>query len=185
MAETLLSPTGVLLYGRVLQDLSFNFVAVDSQGPHCGAPPPPRLGQNLFLQGPLQAANVRLARIYGFSYEGHYYDLAKPAIFIVHGDGTDPDEPVPTDTNANRESRMARTPADTDRTGVAGTSRSFSDDIRVWSYDKGDFSIRLDVETGSFEQILLQAEIRTERVQMHYSGDRARLRPPRGGGYSD
>ncbi len=30
----------------------------------------------------------------------------------------------------------------------------------MWEYDKGDFSIRLDVETGPFEQILLEAALR-------------------------
>ena len=29
----------------------------------------------------------------------------------------------------------------------------------MWVYDKGDFSMRLDVETGSLEQILLEAEV--------------------------
>jgi hypothetical protein len=40
-------------------------------------------------------------------------------------------------------------------------SDSDAADVRVWEYDKGDFSIRLDVETGQFEQILLAAVMRT------------------------
>jgi hypothetical protein len=35
----------------------------------------------------------------------------------------------------------------------------FADDIRFWSYDKGDFSIRMDVSTGTLEDILLEAEV--------------------------
>jgi hypothetical protein len=31
--------------------------------------------------------------------------------------------------------------------------------MRVWVYDKGDLSMRLDAETGTFEQILLSAEV--------------------------
>ena len=35
-------------------------------------------------------------------------------------------------------------------------------DMKVWVYDKGDFSMRLDVETGTFEHILLDAELDEE-----------------------
>ena len=54
-------------------------------------PPPPRLGGNNFLQAQLASPGARLARIYAFSYEGHYYDLGTPAIFLVHGPGRDPE----------------------------------------------------------------------------------------------
>ena len=31
----------------------------------------------------------------------------------------------------------------------------FADDLIVWSYDKADYTIRMDVDTGMFEQVLL------------------------------
>ena len=34
------------------------------------------------------AAAPKLARIYGFSYSGRYTPLSRPALFLVHGDGT-------------------------------------------------------------------------------------------------
>jgi len=37
--------------------------------------------------------------------------------------------------------------------------------MRVWAYDKGDFSIRLDALTGSFEQILLDIELSGDRLK--------------------
>ena len=74
MPETLLSPSSILLYGRTVTDLQVTPAAV-----------PGRAAQ--LLQGQLSASNARFARIYGFSYEGRYYDLSKPAIFLVHGDG--------------------------------------------------------------------------------------------------
>jgi hypothetical protein len=40
---------------------------------------------------------------------------------------------------------------------MAAADFQFSDDIRVWSYDKADYTIRMDVETGMFEQVLLDA----------------------------
>jgi len=145
--ETLLSPSNVLLYGRVVRDL--RLAPTESLVP-------PRLGGNNFLQRQLQDPDARLARIYGFSYEGHYYDLTSPKVFLVHGDGVDPEAPRPA------EPRVSRAPADADLTGVAGRTGSFSEDIKVWSYDKGDFTIRLDFEIGPFEQVLLEAQTRPD-----------------------
>jgi hypothetical protein len=55
-----------------------------------------------------------------------------------------------------------------DQSGVAGKDWDFSgtlasagsDDIYYWEYEKGDFSLRLDVDAGPFEQILLQMALR-------------------------
>jgi hypothetical protein len=174
MAETLLSPSNILLYGRVLVDISITFhepprTPIDDVHPpdpeSCKRFPdpeaPPRLGQNNFLLNQLmrdpeqdEQTTPRLARIYGFSFEGHYYDLPKPAIFLVHGPGSDPEAWRP--SGALPHARVARAPADADRTGVASTPSSFSEDMRVWSYDKNDHSLRLDTDSGTFEQILLE-----------------------------
>lgn len=192
MAETLLSPSNILLYGRVMtdielvradpsasppvpdpyKDLSEPDLASDgrvkdahgAEERECHTlpppPPPPRLGDNNFLQrqlttyGQVDATRPRLARIYGFSFEGHYYDLPKPAIFLVHGPGSDPEAWRP--STALPHARVDRAPADADRTGVASTPSSFSEDMRVWSYDKNDHSLRLDTDSGTIEQILLE-----------------------------
>lgn len=73
-------------------------------------PPPPRLGSNNFLQAQLASPGARLARIYAFSYEGHYYDLAAPALFVVHGPGRDPEafRPLLTLPNARVSRRRRR-----------------------------------------------------------------------------
>ncbi len=170
MPETLLSSSNVLLYGRVLRDLKFEFVPPDKPGPNQKTSPPPRLCSNNFLLNQLKKGDVHPARIYGFSYEGHYYDLPRPAIFLVHGPGDDPELPRP----AAPRARVSRAPSDADRTGTANQDYSFAEDMRVWSYDKADFSVRLDVETGPFEQILLEAAVRPEKLQ-HYSGADLRI----------
>ena len=166
MAESLLSPSNILLYGRELMDLRLiepppppSGLPPNNEPPPDGSqlddikpdppdgepattlpppPPPPRLGGNNFLQAQLASPGARLARIYAFSYEGHYYDLGTPAIFLVHGPGRDPEAFRPALFVPG--ARFSRAPADADRTGVANTPSSFSEDIRVWSYDKGDFS---------------------------------------------
>ncbi len=183
MAERLLSPSRVLLYGRVVADL------------HIGPPPPPppelvpASGANTFLNNQLAAAGAQFARIYGFAYEGHYYDLARPALFLVHGAGQAAERPVlgppGAGGGAGPPTRAARGADETDRTGVAATPRSFSEDMMVWAYDKGDFSIRMDVETGTFEDILLETELSPERSKITFAGKNVRLRGDRGGGLGD
>ncbi len=39
--------------------------------------------------------------------------------------------------------------------------------------------------SGSFEQILLEGELRADRIQSQYSGDKLRTRPGRGGSSGD
>jgi len=90
-----------------------------------------------------------LARIYGFSFEGTYYDLPRPALFLVHGEGFDF-----TEFKVTKRS-TARAPAEPSTSGLGASDFDFADDIRVWSYDKADYTIRMDVETGQFEDVLL------------------------------
>lgn len=171
MAETLLTGSTVLLYGRKLVDLTINTGEVDpiKEQPALrdDQKPPPRGGDNKFLQKQLETlpAPPNIARIYGFAFEGHYYDLAKPALFIVHGEGKD------AEPSAN-DKRAARAPGVLDRTGVAGTAAQSSEGITVWAYDKSDLSLRLDTMTGTFEQILLEAEVEAEAGEVHFSGGR-------------
>jgi uncharacterized protein YjbI with pentapeptide repeats len=42
-------------------------------------------------------------------------------------------------------------------TGVVAADFQFVDELRAWSYDRADYSIRMDIETGMFEDILLDA----------------------------
>jgi hypothetical protein len=105
-----------------------------------------RSGQNRFLEEQLAAG--RFARIYGFSFEGSYYDLPRPVLFLVHGDG----ELVAEDLG---KFSPARAPSPTGLTGLAAADFDFADGLRVWSYDKADYTVRMDVETGMFEDVLL------------------------------
>jgi Pentapeptide repeats (8 copies) len=155
MPETLLTPSTIKLFGRLMVGLQFN------------DPPPPGIGNNNFLQKQLAANGSNppnFARIYAFSYEGAYYPLPRPPIFLVHGTGT----PV----------GNWMYPSTVDQSGVAGREWDFSgptgytanpqsntsptspNDILYWEYEKGDFSIRFDTEAGPFEQILLVAALR-------------------------
>jgi hypothetical protein len=96
------------------------------------------------------------ARIYGYAYEGAYCDLPKPAIFLVHGEGIDAD--IPSERFDPNLVLLGRAPANIGRLGVATTTGSFATGMKVWGYDRADFTIRLDAETGSFESLLLEPD---------------------------
>lgn len=99
----------------------------------------------------------QLAQIYGFAYEGKYYDLAKPALFLVSGGGDDA---------SNQTLGL---------TGITAKPPEFVPGTRVWVLDQSDFSVRLDVEIGPIERILLENEIGPEQPRGPYAGASARL----------
>jgi hypothetical protein len=156
MAESLLTPSSIKLFGRLIAEIQIV------------SPPTPGAGANLFLYHQLSTKPLpQFARIYAFSFEGAYYPLARPSLFLVHGKGT----PV---GNWN-------VPSTLDQAGVAGREWDFSgydnpnptpppsatspapgpNDLHYWEYEKGDFSLRLDVEAGQLENILLQMALRS------------------------
>jgi hypothetical protein len=151
MPETLLSTSEVLLFGRLLEDLN---IATPHPGVDKGR------GYNKLLANQLQP-DARLARIYGFSFEGAYQDLPAPTIFLVHGEGVSAtrwmeDKEGGEVIDADAPGRLAsRAPNEPDLSGTASADFQIADDIRVWPYDKSDYSIRLDATTGPLEQILL------------------------------
>lgn len=155
MSETLLSPSNVLLFGREVQDLK---VMADTSNKDHNPFAGDRTGSNKDLEEQLtiEVSNkrtARFARIYGFSYEGAYHDLPRPMMFLVHGKGTPASEAKP----GLGAPKPARAPGEPSLTGLAAADFQFADDIMVWSYDKADYTIRMDVESGMFEQVLLEA----------------------------
>jgi hypothetical protein len=141
MVETLLAPSSIKLFGRAVTDLTVT--------PNTSTP----IGNNAFLKNQLASGTPQFARIYGFSFEGHYYDLPKPAMFLVHGDGVEPDFKAHDRTTVDASGVVARE-------WELSSSAAGAKDLRIWEYDKGDFSIRLDIETGQLEDILLEATLR-------------------------
>ena len=93
---------------------------------------------NKLLQQKIVQADARLARIYGFSYEGQYFKLPKPFVFMVHGPG---------------KGRLENRPASVSNWGVENKDFQFADDVRVWEMD--DLTLRVDVTSGFVSEILL------------------------------
>ncbi|MEI4232314.1 hypothetical protein [Roseovarius sp. D22-M7] len=144
MTESLLSFSEVLLFGRVLDDLTYVPKQRSSKGNN-------KLLQAQFEEEDEKARREKpqLAKIYGFAYEGTYYDLPGPVIFLVHGDGQSA-------TDDNHPGNLAsRAPNDPDKSGVGAADFQIANDIRFWNYDKADQTMRMDVMTGMLEQVLL------------------------------
>lgn len=81
-----------------------------------------------------------IARIFGFSFGGEYVSMATPTLFVVHGRG----EPA--------------SKAEVPGPGL-DDGDPFYKALKTWSYQKSEESMRLDMDSGTFEQILLSDPI--------------------------
>ena len=106
------------------------------------------------------AGNEAFARIYGFSFEGHYYDLPRPVIMLVDGPGS----PLP-----NQGLPAALSQPTIGQTDEATRSWDFSGNLFEWNYDKMSMSIRLEIDSGTLQDILL-ARALGERSGTYGSG---------------
>ena len=160
MQENLLSPTNIHLFGRLFP------LTVDT------ASLPAALGANHFLRDQLTAAGgaknkAQFARIYAISYEGTFYNLPKPATYLVHGPGTPvggagkarQSVPNPLPNIPGGPPGTPPTAATITDSGVVAEEFDFESDVLVWEYDKGDFTLRIDIASGTFDDILLEAAL--------------------------
>ncbi len=146
MQESLLSATNIHLFGRLFP---LDFTKDPFPGP---------LGANHFLRDQLTENGSTkekpgFARIYAISYEGTFYNLPKPAIYLVHGPGRKVGG-----AGKVRNPAAGSQPVITD-SGVVAEEFDFESDVLVWEYDKGDFTLRIDIASGTFDDILLEATL--------------------------
>ena len=168
MSENLARASTILLFGRVVEDVQISAPRGSGSSAKRAAKSASleQQGANHVLADQIGAEGSCLARIYAFSYEGAYHELARPTLYLVHGAGETISDTV-------------------EASGSAASATKFASDVRVWAYDKADISVRLDVETGTLEQILLEAEIDPGRLKMQFAGQKARLRSNRNNGGND
>ncbi|KAA3624802.1 MAG: hypothetical protein DWQ08_09990 [Proteobacteria bacterium] len=172
--EDLYEPTKVYLFGKRFRSLEFRIGDLlktnyksdtkekdEARGNDNQAMPPPRLERSLRRK----AASTRkvpgkdndtlreateeptLARIYSFAYEGHYYKLPRPLVYLVWGDGEDPEK---------HKGKAGPSVFSTRDTGLASKGFRFGSDIRAWKMDRLDLSVAIDIEVGKVENILLE-----------------------------
>lgn len=84
-------------------------------------------------------ADKQFARIYGFSHDGAYYEIPTPVLFLVKGPGEKAEDmPVP---------------------GPNPRDKKFVADLCAWKVARTDDTVRLDVEQGKYQDILLDIGI--------------------------
>jgi len=137
-SETLLAPSMIRLFGRLFDGLQLTPAALASAQTTASA----RNGLTDKLD---PALDPRLARIYGFSFEGNYYKLSAPAVFLVHGDGAS----LPAGEGEVSIGHL----------GVEFKDQTFASSVRVWAYDKLDMTIRIEIASGWLDDLLLGREL--------------------------
>ena len=135
MEETLLTGSRVWLLGKVMSDITLNTGADRGKGA---------------LAKALKGDAAALARIYAFGFEGQLVALAKPALFLVHGDGESGDDPA--------------------ELGLSVGGFSLPADLRAWEYDRADMTLRLDIMTGTFDTVLINYELGADGLQDYVRG---------------
>ena len=140
MPESLLGGSKVVLIGDTISDLKIDHTTENKAGPW-----PTKdtfVGSLLKFNAPKATEEIQpqFARIYGFVYVGAYYELDVPALFLVHGKGT-----------KVKDHQLANN-------GLAAQDFTFAKDLFAWDHDQSDFSIRLDVQVGPIDEILLDPD---------------------------
>jgi hypothetical protein len=160
MIETFLETTRIFLFGKPFPTLRYDPEPKEFEASTVSAPiSEENLEAEATVQvdvpmppGPVEEALRKMddegifARIYGFSFEGHYYKMPRPLLFLVRNRGSSrrPEEPV----SGEFSTRL---------TGVEAKDWQFGSDIRVWAVDKHEIAFRLDIEIGPYDEVLLQS----------------------------
>jgi hypothetical protein len=136
--KTMLAPSTVRIFGRVLP-----WLTVPDVEQKVALPKEYRARSPLSLA--LQGEDLKFAHVFAFSHEGRYTPLQVPALLLVHGPGDDVMDGSGT--------------VDPARLGLAhlGTI-TFASDLKFWLYDPSAQIIRLDISSGTLQQLVIDAE---------------------------
>ena len=141
MPETLRSEATIHLFGRAMTDLVLAPVPHDP-GP-VGA-----LLTRASSKAPKQEPQGTIARIYAFAFQNEYVELASPALFVLYGRG----------------SQVGANPV-LDRAGLSRLPDTLNPDLWVWTVERDDTTVRLDVMAGTFNRVLLDYELADTGLQ--------------------
>jgi hypothetical protein len=130
LQETLFASSTIRLFGREFVGLEIGKLGLI---PNSNAP--------LLTSLARDRNDIRLARIYGYSYQGNYYKLLEPTVFLVHGDGF----PVTAGQDPIRLGII----------GVEFKDEVFAKHVKMWPADQLDMAVRIDITVGWLQDILL------------------------------
>ncbi len=140
MTDSLLSSSAVRLFGRVIEGVYLTediFKGGGGSGVNKVLRRQLEENKTPDKRGGAAILGAKFARIYAISFEGKFYNLPKPTVFLVSDDGSDPKG----------------------NTGMAATDIVFEGGVRCWVCDKDDVALRADVVTGTLDDILIDATL--------------------------
>ena len=82
----------------------------------------------------------KFARIYGFSFNGIYSEMGSATLFEVHGNGT--------------AAKYVKVPGP-----PKGSNDAFIDDLKAWTCKRSDDAMRLDIDSGTYDEILIEGAV--------------------------
>ena len=178
--ETFFETSRIWLFGKPFKSLTYERSSMAEEwAPYDvpasttaadGSPMPPRRIERFLRRqqpGVVTPPNPPLpvppifARIYSFSFEGHYYKLPRPLLFLVYGDGAANEKYDPEKDVGGGGAKKVR-PFNTKFTGIEAKEWYFADDIRMWGVDRRDVAVCLDVEVGPYQEVLLDSQVAFE-----------------------
>ncbi|MDW3223135.1 MAG: hypothetical protein R8G34_09665 [Paracoccaceae bacterium] len=120
MSESIFASSSIVLFGREVDDLAVIKKAAATA--------------TTFSKDKNQ-----FARIYGFTYDGTYYEIPTPVLFMTSSKGV-----------------KAST---VDVPGPNPKEKKFFESLLAWTVSQKDETVRLDVDQGKFEDVLLAVGI--------------------------
>lgn len=106
----------------------------------------------------VKGAKRVVARIHAFAFQGEFVQLVSPALFVLPATG-------------------AQVKANLDLTGLARIPDTLNQDLTVWTVERDDLTVRLDVMTGSYGRVLLDYELAEDGLQGFVRGGEQLGRP--------
>jgi hypothetical protein len=111
-------------------------------------------GSTIVIQPQAGSGNIELAIVYGYAYQGHCYRLERPSLFLV-----------------DLGTRQDATGCGYGDDYLLNTGALISSVVRysMWIVDKLDNTTKLEIQTDTFEQLLLQANLPTSKQPSSYN----------------
>ncbi|MFK7881771.1 hypothetical protein [Roseobacter sp.] len=116
MSESLFTSASIVLFGREVDDLAI-------------------IKKGLSTATTFSKEKNQFARIYGFTYDGIYYDIATPVLFMM--------------------STKGKAASTVDVPGPNPKEKKFYESLLAWTVKQTDETVRLDIDQGKFQDVLL------------------------------
>ncbi|MFD2740549.1 hypothetical protein ACFSUD_13255 [Sulfitobacter aestuarii] len=135
MSEKLDTSSEIVIFGRVVEDLSVKGATGTTTTGTAADAGDTGDGTAGEAGSSAHAPDRQFVRAYGFSFDGIYYEVPTPVLFLLKGAGIAADK--------------------ADVPGPNPRNKEFFAQLKAWRVRRSDDTVRLDVDSGKFEHLLL------------------------------